>query len=929
MLRVAFFLFFVTFVECVPRKMFIYSNSNTRGPNFVEANAFFYDDTLQNVGRWSTGGLGDGLGQFGVSRVATVSCLDYLYASNDASQSISVFRIDRQQGFLSLLPSLATVPVPRNEARYDDVTLTVSHGGKYLFVGMGSSFIRNRLFAYAIQNDGSLTLVSSLMGPIISLPLRLSQLSVSPDSTLLAVSYTSVAGYVALYGIGPDGALAELDLLPDMAPFGRAQGLTWSMNGEEIYAALVNNRPASVGGLGIRVSQNSTMGITWTLSSSASDDSNLIAVDPSRPGRLFFSTQMPAIVIVDKPSLFPTVSVSVSSSTFSPNLINIESGTTVQFTATDPGLSVVQVSSSVSCLPKAQGFDSGPLAVNETFSHTFDTAGNYFVAVGSRCLLGVRMLVVVDPAMVWQDPSATVFPLAARATTLEPTFDGEHLVSSLQTGGFSIQRIEQNDTLTTVATATFDAMGLQGTSALYNMPACCRNDETGPILDYESVVVVPCDYKVIQPLVKLVAACDWLQDQLVTQGVQLPTCNAECDALFRVSLTDLCGQTTNATQYIRHEPDQEPPVVTGGAMQSQQCVFNTSVAGDPSKLVLFDQCQPTDSLLITQDPLSYEYRSPMQCRLDKIVARVTLNWTVTDPCSNSVTLPGSVDSIDTLPPVVRIEDYVVPCEFEDECGTADSNGGTNPDWSGYATAEDLCWGRLSTGYVDVFPENYTQGCDSFTRVWRAMDACGNVGTANQSISYERAMEPQFVVPPDVTVECSADLGFDKTGYPVMQAPRCTDFEKRVETFRVPGGRCTRYAYRKFFASKTTCGEWFAEGAQNITEIDTTGPQILLDPLVHITCEDGSDVRPSNPSVGYPVVIDACQGVIPNANLTYTDTVKHLVQRPPHCLDEITRTWFASDGCGNESNATQTIYATRHCGPCGDGPCHTKNLSTQR
>jgi hypothetical protein len=44
-------------------------------------------------------------------------------------------------------------------------------------------------------------LINALAATVISLPLRLSQLAVGPQSNLLAVSYTSVAGYVALYGI--------------------------------------------------------------------------------------------------------------------------------------------------------------------------------------------------------------------------------------------------------------------------------------------------------------------------------------------------------------------------------------------------------------------------------------------------------------------------------------------------------------------------------------------------------------------------------------------------------------------------------------------------------------------------------------------------------------------------------------------------------
>ncbi len=144
---------------------------------------------------------------------------------------------------------------------------------------------------------------------------------------------------------------------------------------------------------------------------------------------------------------------------------------------------------------------------------------------------------------------------------------------------------------------------------------------------------------------------------------------------------------------------------------------------------------------------------------------------------------------------------------------------------------------------------------------------------------------------------------------------------------------------------------------------------MLDPLIHITCSDGEDPRfvclffilwrkiiskkkkcilflkkifcsPNNTNVGYPYVFDACQGnlkcdarfvsakesflkktkkkkgSVPTSQLRYVDSVVTVVNRPPHCLDKITRVWFAYDVCGNVSNATQIIYATRDCSPCG-------------
>ncbi len=122
-----------------------------------------------------------------------------------------------------------------------------------------------------------------------------------------------------------------------------------------------------------------------------------------------------------------------------------------------------------------------------------------------------------------------------------------------------------------------------------------------------------------------------------------------------------------------------------------------------------------------------------------------------------------------------------------------------------------------------------------------------------------------------------------------------------------------------------CGDWAAEAVQLIEEVDTQGPAIVLQSPLFITCGDGEDVSPNNAAVGWPVARDACQGDLARTALRYADTIAHVVRRPPHCLDAITRVWSAVDGCGNSANTTQLIYATRQCRPCGtpDTPCPTQ------
>jgi hypothetical protein len=170
-----------------------------------------------------------------------------------------------------------------------------------------------------------------------------------------------------------------------------------------------------------------------------------------------------------------------------------------------------------------------------------------------------------------------------------------------------------------------------------------------------------------------------------------------------------------------------------------------------------DVCQPRWALNVTQLLGPVQYPSPTQCRLNKVAATRSVQWSVSDPCGNGVTVAGTVSALDTLPPVISILDYLVPCALQDQC-VALYNGGVSPDWSGYATATDQCAGPVSTTYQDVVVEGSVPGCSPLERHWYAADQCGNVAEHVQTIAFEAAQVPQFVVPPNITVECSFDLG---------------------------------------------------------------------------------------------------------------------------------------------------------------------------
>src|SRR5207247_2080099 len=91
-----------------------------------------------------------------------------------------------------------------------------------------------------------------------------------------------------------------------------------------------------------------------------------------------------------------------------------------------------------------------------------------------------------------------------------------------------------------------------------------------------------------------------------------------------------------------------------------------------------------------------------------------------------------------------------------------------------------------------------------------------------------------------------------------------------------------------------CGN-SSTASQTIHVVDTTAPSISALPgPTTIQC-------PATPSFATPTATDACD---PSPTLTFAD-----VTTPGTCAQNysITRTWTATDHCGNSSMASQTIH----------------------
>src|SRR6185436_12070473 len=172
--------------------------------------------------------------------------------------------------------------------------------------------------------------------------------------------------------------------------------------------------------------------------------------------------------------------------------------------------------------------------------------------------------------------------------------------------------------------------------------------------------------------------------------------------------------------------------------------------------------------------------------------------------------------------------------------------------------------------------------------------------------------PVISCPGDVTLDCSADTEPGGAAGTAMVTNGCNaTLSHGDETFT---GSCagSYTIVRTWVATGTDSCHNTASCTQRITVTDTHGPTIHCPAGTTVDC-----AAPTDPSAtGEATAEDDCSGV---ASITPSDSIT-----PGNCAGRytITRTWTATDGCGNSSSCDQTITVTDTTGPTIHCPADT-------
>ncbi|WP_208420037.1 HYR-like domain-containing protein [Paraflavitalea devenefica] len=394
-------------------------------------------------------------------------------------------------------------------------------------------------------------------------------------------------------------------------------------------------------------------------------------------------------------------------------------------------------------------------------------------------------------------------------------------------------------------------------------------DNTPPVLSG-----VPADATVqcgSIPAIATVTAADNCDPTVPVTMTETNTVVDGCGTITRTwTATDACGNTATATQTLT-VGDNTPPVLYGvPADATVQCDAIPTAA----TVTATDNCDPTV-------PVTFGETSTVADGCGTI----TRIWTATDACGNTVTATQTLTVVDNTPPVLS----GVPADVTVQCGSIPTTA--------TVTATDNCAPTVPVTFAET--TTVVDGCGTITRTWTATDVCGNTVTATQTLTVVDNTPPVLTgVPVDATIQC----GNIPAAVTVTATDNCdpTVPVTMTETNAVTDGCGT---ITRTWTATDACGNTVT-ATQTLTVVDNTPPVLTGVP---------ADAAVQCGAIPVAATVTATDNCDPTAAVTFNETTTVV-----DGCGTITRTWTATDACGNTVTATQTLTVVDNTPPVLSG-----------
>jgi hypothetical protein len=367
-----------------------------------------------------------------------------------------------------------------------------------------------------------------------------------------------------------------------------------------------------------------------------------------------------------------------------------------------------------------------------------------------------------------------------------------------------------------------------------------------------------------------------------------------CDGALTVTPADTevadCGLTTVITRTFT-AADSDGNMITSTQVITIEDTTAPVFASVPADVLLeCGDATPTD--MATADDICdpsvvitvVETAGAPNCAGDAIIR----TFTATDACGNTATASQTVSFEDTTIPVLAS----VPTDVTIECGDALPTQ--------MPTASDICDAAVN---VEVAIADGPATCAGPTviRTFTATDACGNLSTASQVVTYEDTTPPVLAeVPASIELECKDPL---PTEMPTASDICDDEVDITVVETRIDGSTPNDYVVERVFTAMDNCGN-SSIATQVVTYVDSGEPMFSSVPEnTEIEC---GEALPTDLAVAE----DFCDGVLP---VTFTDATADL------CGETmiVTRTFSATDNDGNVITVDQIITISDNTSPVFD------------
>jgi gliding motility-associated-like protein len=419
-------------------------------------------------------------------------------------------------------------------------------------------------------------------------------------------------------------------------------------------------------------------------------------------------------------------------------------------------------------------------------------------------------------------------------------------------------------------------------------------DTTKPIITgTPSNTIVSCSSAVPQSSIGSVSAtdnCGGVVTVTVADVISNQTCANRYTITRTWTATDVCGNNSTSSQIITVN-DQTPPVITGTPSNTTVSCSSAVPQSSIGSVSATDNCGGTVTVtvadVITNQTCANRYT-------------ITRTWTATDVCGNSSTSSQIITVNDQTPPVIT----GTPSNTTVSCSSAVPQSSI-----GSVSATDNCGGTVTVTVADVITNQTCANRYTITRTWTATDVCGNNSASSQIITVNDQTPPVITgTPSNTTVSCSSAVPQSSIGS-VSATDNCGGTVTVTVADVISNQTCAnRYTITRTWTATDVCGN-SSTSSQIITVNDQTPPVITGTPS-NTTVSCSSAVPQS--SIGSVSATDNCGGVV---TVTVADVITNQT-----CANRytITRTWTATDVCGNSSTSSQIITVNDNVNPTFNG-----------